>query len=155
MDVEVVASGGPSEQCEGLVGGELAVGDRRSERGLPNWPEPSVVPEVNLAPLVTSGHLEPDEPRCVPEPGHRQPGGRRCRLERRSKPVDGDALAAEEVETAGVAVDDPEGDQGSATGESESLGLRQPGEEAGDVLLESAQQASRTPRRRRRWTAQA
>lgn len=77
------------------------------------------------------------------------------RFERRQKAVDGVSLGNEEVEVVRLAIHGATDDERTAAGEREALGLGEISQNKSDALLQRAQHARSTPRRRRNQSAQA
>jgi hypothetical protein len=155
VDIYEVSSGRPSEQREGLVGGQLLIPNGRTEGGLLERPQPGVIAEINLAALLAACHLESNESRGVNNAGDCHPGTPGGVLERRGQAIYGGGLATEEVEVVRLALDDPSHDERGSSSQSEARSFGKLRQKPGHLLLVGAQHRLGTRRRRSMWSAQA
>jgi hypothetical protein len=100
--------------------------------------------------LIPTRYLKADETNRIDSPIHLHSLIPQSSLDCRSRPIDGVRLASEKIEVAGMPVDQPLQDQGSATGQCESFGLRNPRHCHKNCFLEFGQHASSIPRSLRR-----
>lgn len=143
-----VASLGPVEECQDLVGGEFPHGERRSVVTGFSRQGPVVDSQIDLAAVVAIAHLDTDERREVAPSGMIE----RCTIESSLQRVAQRAQRLllpwnrEVVEVTGLAINETSHQQTAGSGESEPAGLGEPVDDLCDAFLEGRQQGSETPR---------